>query len=343
MDKKKKKGKNKKNKNKQGSKFPTTARHVGKQPFLITRAGSVDDSKITQTTYNPKYPCRLCKGSHLLNDFPGISKVIEACSTHIHQPMSLVFEQHVDDLPSTSQDTIGKKKSRVKFSCRLCGRSHQTHLFPHMDEALKLLEDMTISQPQLIAAYHNISFNPPIVDGMINLVTFPVSLVDQVVNMITFVVELVSKVVDPIPSSIDLTLSLESATQAVDPFQPVDPILPLESETQVVDLISSSINPTLPLDNKPDVAQVFLFDRDTTVIGGIHPSPVEPSSSNEAVFFYWVALTGPCLPSHILFKITVQVCGQDGPQMLIDEGASVSIFSSISWKDLGFPQLVSFT
>jgi hypothetical protein len=41
-----------------------------------------------------------------------------------------------------------------------------------MDEALKLLEDMTISQPQLPAAYHKLSLNPPVVDGMINLVPF---------------------------------------------------------------------------------------------------------------------------------------------------------------------------
>jgi hypothetical protein len=65
--------------------------------------------------------------------------------------MSSASEQHVDDLPSTSQDTIGKKKSRVKFPCMLCKGSHLTHLFPRMDEASKLLEDMTVSQPQLPA------------------------------------------------------------------------------------------------------------------------------------------------------------------------------------------------
>jgi hypothetical protein len=59
--------------------------------------------------------------------------------------MSLASVQHVDDLPLTCQDTIGKNKTRVKFLCRLCGGSHQTHLCPHMDEASKLLEDMTVS------------------------------------------------------------------------------------------------------------------------------------------------------------------------------------------------------
>jgi hypothetical protein len=147
VNKKKKKRKNKKKKNKKGSKLPTTVKHVGKQLVTISHAGSVDDVKINQTTRKPKYPCRLCKGSYLLKNFPSISKVIEAWSTHPRQPMSLASEQHANDLRSTSRDTIGKKKSRVKFLCMLCKGSHLTHLFPHMDEASKLLEDMTISQP----------------------------------------------------------------------------------------------------------------------------------------------------------------------------------------------------
>jgi hypothetical protein len=119
MNKKKKKRKNKKKKIKQGSKPPTTAKHVGKQPVTVNRVGSVDDVKITQTNRKPKYPCRLCKGRHLLKDFPGLSKVIEVWSTHPDQPMSSASEQHTNDLPSTSHDTVGKKKSRVKFPCML--------------------------------------------------------------------------------------------------------------------------------------------------------------------------------------------------------------------------------
>jgi hypothetical protein len=170
VNKKKKKRKIKKKKDKQGSKPPTTVKHVGKKPVTVNRAGSVDDVKITQTTRKPKYPCRICKGSHLLKDCPGLSKVIEVWSTHPDQSMSLASEQHVDDLPSTSHDTVGKKKSRVKFPCMLCKGSHLTHLFPHMEEASKFLEDMTVSQPQLPAAYRKLSLNPPVVDGMINLV-----------------------------------------------------------------------------------------------------------------------------------------------------------------------------
>jgi hypothetical protein len=58
-------------------------------------------------------------------------------------------------------------------------------LFPDMDEALKFLEDMTISQPQLPIAYHKLSLNPPVVDGMINLVPPSISSVDQVFNLVT--------------------------------------------------------------------------------------------------------------------------------------------------------------
>jgi hypothetical protein len=111
VGKKKKKRKNKKKKNKQESKIPTTAKHVGKQSVTVNRTRSVDDTKITQTTRKPKYPCRLCKGSHLLKDFPGLPKVIEAWSTHPRQPMSSTSEKHVDDPSSTSQDNVGKKIS----------------------------------------------------------------------------------------------------------------------------------------------------------------------------------------------------------------------------------------
>jgi hypothetical protein len=238
VNKKKKKRKIKKKKDKQGSKPPTIVKHVGKQPVTVNHVGSVDDVKIAQTNRKPKYPCRICKGSHLLKDCPSLSKVIEVWSTSPFHSMSSSYEQHADDPPSTSHDIVGKKKSRVKFPCMLCKGSHLTHLCPHMDEASKLLEDMTVSQPQLPAAYRKLSLNPPIVDGMITPVPSPVNLVDHVVNLVTSLVEPVDKVVDPIPSSVNPTLPSESETQAVDLFPPVDPILPLENETQVVDLIS---------------------------------------------------------------------------------------------------------
>jgi hypothetical protein len=199
VDKKKKQWKNENTKNKKGSKLPTTAGHVGKKPITDNRVGSVDDAKTT--TRKPNYPCRIGKGIHLLKNFPGLSKVIEAWSTHPRQAMSLVSEQHVDDLPSTSHDIVGKKKIRARFPCMLCKGSHITHLFPCIDEALKFLEDVTVSQPQLLVAYCKLSLDPPVVDGMINLVPSSVSLVDHVVNLFTSLVESVDKVVSLIPLS----------------------------------------------------------------------------------------------------------------------------------------------
>jgi hypothetical protein len=132
-----------------------------------------------------------------------------------------------------------------------------------------------------------------------------------------------AKVVDLIPSSVNPTLPLKSAC-AVDPIQ-------------------SSVDPTLPLESKPDTAHVFLVDTESTMPGGIPPSLVKPPSSNEAILFDWGVLTRPHLPSHIPFQIIVQVFGRDVPQTLIDEGVSISILSSIAWHALGCPQLAPVT
>ena len=102
-------------------------------------------------------------------------------------------------------------------------------MFPRMDEASKLLEDMTSSKNQLQFSYRKLTLNPPIVDGMINLVPSPIIMVDHVVNMIKSLVEPVDKVVDSIPYSVNPTLPLESETQVADPFPPVDPILHYQS------------------------------------------------------------------------------------------------------------------
>jgi hypothetical protein len=151
-----------------------------------------------------------------------------------------------------------------------------------------------------------------------------------------------SKVVDPVPSSVSPTLPLKS-TYVVDLIpSSVNPTLPLKSAC-VVDLIPSSVDPTLPLESKPDIAHVFIVDTESTMLGGIPHSPSKPPLSNEAILFYWGALIGPHLPSHIPFQIIVQVCGRDVPQTLIDEGASISIFPSVAWNALGCPQLSPVT
>jgi hypothetical protein len=177
-----------------------------------------------------------------------------------------------------------------------------------------------------------------------------------------------TKVVDPFPS-VNPILPLENETQVVDPISPsIDPI-PLFRNVNVTDPVPSSVSPTLPLksaklvhpspplvdpiqssidltlllESKPDTAHVFLVNTDSTVPGGIPPPPVKPPPSTEAILFDWGALTGPRLPSHIPFQIIVQVRGRDIPQMMIDEGASISILSFIAWYALGCPQLAPVT
>ena len=60
-----------------------------------------------------------------------------------------------------------------------------------MEEASQSMEDMIVSQPQLVAAYCKLSLNPPIVDGMITPVPSSVNPVDHVVNLVMSLVELV--------------------------------------------------------------------------------------------------------------------------------------------------------
>jgi hypothetical protein len=118
VDKKKKKRSNMKKKNKQGSTLPTTARHVGKQPVTDNHAGSVDGAKITQKTHKPKYPCSLCKGIHILKDFPGLSKVIEAWSTTLSNPCC----QPLNNMLMTSHQlvTIQLGRRKVESNSSVC-------------------------------------------------------------------------------------------------------------------------------------------------------------------------------------------------------------------------------
>lgn len=86
----------------------------------------------------------LCKGNHLLRDYPGILKVLEVWSTSSHQPSSSASRDHAGDTPSTSDSKVHGKKGKIKFPCRLCEGNHHIHLFPYMDEASKVLETLTL-------------------------------------------------------------------------------------------------------------------------------------------------------------------------------------------------------
>jgi hypothetical protein len=230
----------------------------------------------TNIGHKPKFPCRICKGDHLLNHFPGIPKVLEVWSMGSQQPMSPVTASHAGDNPSTNDHKVGGKKGKVRIPCRLCGEMHLTYLFPHMDEASQLLEDIVVSQKQPPVASHESSPNQPLVD-------------------------------------------------------------------EVVSLIQSSVDPTLPLESEVDTTQVFLVTSYSSRQGGISPISMEPPPSTEVISLDWNRLVEPHLPSCMPFQITVQVCDTIIHHTIVDEGTYVSILSSTAWKAMVSPQLVSVT
>jgi hypothetical protein len=379
VDQKKKKQKEKKKKSPKRTKTLTTSDVSSKKPVTINSTGSVDEIiEIKRNNPKPKFTCSLCKGDHFLRDCPGLTQVLEMWSS-----TSSTSVDHVDDTPSTSDVQVGKKKKTVKFPCMLCKGNHYSHLCPRMDEASSLLEKLQLpkgyrklsSDPSLVDGLVNpVPSSVSTVDQVVNLVSSSIEPRTQVVDPVpssispTLHQKSDTKVTDPVPSSVSPTLPLKSAKEvnpvpsSVDPIPPlrnvkvtdpvsssVSPTLPLKSAKVVypspplVDPIQSSVDPTLPLESKPNTAHVFLVNTDSTMPGGIPPPPVEPPPSNEAILFDWGALTGPRLPAHVPFQITVQVRGRDVPQTLIDEGASVSIFSSVAWYALGCPQLAPVT
>jgi hypothetical protein len=101
-------------------------------------------------------------------------------------------------------------------------------------------------------------------------------------------------VTDPVPSSVSPTLHPKSAKVVSLVTSSVNPTLPLKS-AKVVDpsppLVDPSpplVNPTLPLESKHDTAHIFLIDTESTVPGGIPPSPVKPLQVMRPSFFIGV-------------------------------------------------------
>ena len=112
---------------------------------------------------------------------------------------------------------------------------------------------------------------------------------------------------------------------------------------QVVDSISHSIDPTLPIESEIHTTQVLLVTSDSSTPGGISPVSTEPPPSTEVFSFDWNRLTEPRLPSSIPFQIIVKACGKNVRRTHVDESAYVSILSSTAWQDLGSPQLMPVT
>jgi hypothetical protein len=299
---------------------------------------STSDVQVGQKKKNVKFPCMLCKGNHYSHLCPHMDKasslleklqlpkgyrklssdpsLVDGLVNPIPSPVSSVDQvvnlvsssiepqtQVVDPVPSSISPAL-HQKSDTKV----------VDLSPPIDPILPLENETQVVDPVL-----------PSVDLTAPLMSAKVT--DPIPSSVRPTLPLKSaKVADPVPSSVSPTLPLKSAKVAdlvspsVDPIPPlrnvkvtdpvpssVSPTLPLKSAQVVypspplVDPIQSSVDPTLLLESKPDIAHVFLVNIDSTMPGGIPPSPVKPPPSNEDILFDWGALTGPHLPSHIPF------------------------------------------
>ena len=111
---------------------------------------------------------------------------------------------------------------------------------------------------------------------------------------------------------------------------------------EVVTPMQSLADPTLLLES--DVSTDYVFSISNTVLseqGGIPLTPSTPPPSPRMVSFDWNDLVEPRLPSSTPFQIRVEVNSKQIYQCIVDKGAFASILSSSTWKDLGFPKLVS--
>ena len=138
---------------------------------------------------------------------------------------------------------------------------------------------------------------------------------------------------------------------------------PKQQVKVTVDLISPSVNRTIPEESEYDTTQVLFVSSDSNELGG---SPLVPSRQEEnppviitqevnslvsmvpppsslVTSFDWNRLARFRLPSYVPFEIIVKVCNMIVSSTIIDEGASVSIISSTAWKALGSPPLMPVT
>jgi len=108
--------------------------------------------------------------------------------------MSSVSGHHTDGSPLIKDHKVEGEKSRVKFPCRLCEGTHRTHVYPRMDEASHLLEEITLVQQKLPTSYRRTYLDPSLVDEVVEMYPSSIDptllmksdppLVEEVVNLI---------------------------------------------------------------------------------------------------------------------------------------------------------------
>jgi len=133
-------------------------------------------------------------------------------TTDSDRPLSLTSRDHVGDKTSYSDIKVHGKNGKVKFPYRLCEDNHPIYHLPSLDESSKVLENLTASQPWLLASYPNLSPNPPLDDEVIdhNPNTINLTLSECESHESVTDQPLVEVMVDSIPTLVDRTFPVES-------------------------------------------------------------------------------------------------------------------------------------
>ena len=82
-----------------------------------------------KTPRNPKFPCNICKGGHLLKDHHALSPALEVWSKASQQHMLSSFGHHVDHTPSTNDSIVKSRKGKVRNSYLLYKDMHLNYFF----------------------------------------------------------------------------------------------------------------------------------------------------------------------------------------------------------------------
>jgi hypothetical protein len=249
------------------------ARHVGDTP-------STSDIKVGKKKMTVKFPCMLCKGDHYSHLCPCMDEA-SSLLENLQLPTSYC---KISLNPSLVDGMFNLVPSPISLVDQV------VNLVSSLVEILTQVVDLVSSSinptfhlksetrvPNLVLSSINSTLHQKSETKVVDLVSPSVDPTlhlksDKVVDLITSSVNPTlplksAKVVVPVTSLINATPPLKSAKE-VDTFPPIDPILPLENETQVVDLIYLSVDPTLTLESKPDTAYDFLIGTEFTMPGG---------------------------------------------------------------------------
>ena len=82
--------------------------------------------------------------------------------------LPLASGSQVGGTSSASASKAPKKQGKLANPCKLCEGHHAIHLCSYMDEAKRVLENLTVSILCLPAGYKQLSLSPSLVDSTIN-------------------------------------------------------------------------------------------------------------------------------------------------------------------------------